>query len=233
MASALMKCSGAARRRIKVGDAPDRQICTHKWGFLWAFTPDFVRIKSSVPDFSSFIAFKAYWIIFFIHHYQQLQTMTHGHGSAANNGFMIGITAGPHACKQATCCPNQQYPTTLKTRRFRMADIHIEREHAMSLHDARAVACKWAEQARKKFAMECSYAEGPASDLVSFSSSGVQGSLAVTPSHFEIHITLGFLARAFKDKIQAEIVKNLDTLIQKNQASPKAPRKAGAHHKPA
>ncbi len=94
-----------------------------------------------------------------------------------------------------------------------MADIHLEREHALGLHEARKIACKWAEQVEAEFGMECSYEEGHAGDLVSFSRSGVHGTLAVTNSHFEIDARLGFLASAFKDRIEAEIVKHLDALI--------------------
>lgn len=96
-----------------------------------------------------------------------------------------------------------------------MADIYIERKHALGLHEARKIAFKWAEQAEVEFGMECTYEEGNASDLVSFSRSGVQGTLAVTKTGFEVEAKLGFLLGAFKDRIEAEIVKNLDTLLKK------------------
>ncbi len=113
-----------------------------------------------------------------------------------------------------------------------MADIHIEREHALGLKEARKIAFKWAEQAEEEFGMECTYEEGDISDLVSFSRSGVQGTLAVTASHFEIDAGLGFLVGALKDRIEAEIVKNLDLLLVKKQAVHKvAAKKTGAHKK--
>ena len=114
-----------------------------------------------------------------------------------------------------------------------MADIHIEREHTLGLHAARAVARKWSEQAKTKFALECSCTQGPAGDLVSFRRSGVQGTLEVTENRFEIKVTLGLLAGVFKDKIQAKIVENLDTLIQEKPASPRVSHKTGAHQKAA
>ena len=104
-----------------------------------------------------------------------------------------------------------------------MADIHLEREHALGLPAARKIAFTWAEQAEAKFGLECTYAQGQASDLVSFSRSGVQGTLAVTENNFEINVTLGFLAGVFKDKIEAEMVKNLDALITARPAA--APQK--------
>ena len=103
-----------------------------------------------------------------------------------------------------------------------MADIHIERQHGMSLAQARKTAFKWAEQAEEKFDMECIYQEGSALDEVSFKRSGVTGTLTVTKDAFELQAKLGFLLGAFKDKIEGEIVKNLDALIAKGAKAPKA-----------
>ncbi len=94
-----------------------------------------------------------------------------------------------------------------------MADLHILREHALGLAAARKIAFNWAEQVEAEFGMECTYEEGKSQDVVSFTRSGVNGSLLVTKDRFELHAKLGFLLGAFKDKIEAEIVKNLDTLL--------------------
>ncbi|RYX96082.1 MAG: polyhydroxyalkanoic acid synthase [Comamonadaceae bacterium] len=103
-----------------------------------------------------------------------------------------------------------------------MPDIQIERAHTLGLAEARKVAIQWAQQAEKKFDMECSYEEseggeqgkeGKGSDLLTFSRSGVSGTLAVTGEHFELNAKLGFLLGAFKERIEAEISKNLDELI--------------------
>ena len=113
-----------------------------------------------------------------------------------------------------------------------MADINIRREHGMSLADARKAAFKWAEQAEEKFDMECTYEEGKTSDEVSFTRSGVNGTLTVTKDSFELQAKLGFLLGAFKDKIEGEIVKNLDALIaKKSPAAKKAPAKKAAAKK--
>ena len=100
-----------------------------------------------------------------------------------------------------------------------MADIHIEREHALGLPEARKIAFQWAEQVEKEFDMACTYEEGTTSDRLSFSRSGVKGTLNVTANDFELSAQLGFLVGIFKEKIEAEIVKNLDTLIDKKTAS--------------
>ena len=102
-----------------------------------------------------------------------------------------------------------------------MADINIERQHGMNMLEARKAAFKWAEQAEEKFDMTCSYEEGKLSDEMSFSRSGVSGTLTVTKDTFELQARLGFLLGAFKDKIEGEIVKNLDALIAKKPAAKK------------
>ncbi len=94
-----------------------------------------------------------------------------------------------------------------------MADIHIDRAHTLGLPEARQIAVQWAEQAKAKFGMECTYEEGPTRDLVSFSRTGVHGTLSVTQDGFELQAKLGFLLGAFKEKIEAEIVRNLDSLM--------------------
>jgi putative polyhydroxyalkanoate system protein len=103
-----------------------------------------------------------------------------------------------------------------------MANLHIVREHALGLAAARKIAYQWAEQVEAEFGMECTYEEGKIDDTVSFTRSGVHGNLQVHKERFELDAKLGFLLGAFKDRIEAEIVKNLDTLL----ASQPAPRKA-------
>ncbi|WP_309678657.1 polyhydroxyalkanoic acid system family protein [Polaromonas sp.] len=103
-----------------------------------------------------------------------------------------------------------------------MADIHIERKHSLGLAKARKVAFQWAEQVEEEFDMECIYAEGSEADEVSFKRSGVAGTLVVTPNSFDLRAKLGFLLGVFKEKIEGEIVKNLDTLLAKSASAPTA-----------
>ena len=125
-----------------------------------------------------------------------------------------------------------------------MPDIHIEREHTLGLAQARKLAFRWAETAEEKLDMACTYEEGKTSDLVSFTRSGVNGELRVTPERFELHARLGFLLGAFKSRIEAEIVKNLDELLAQDEplkafdealadASAKAAAKKASAKKPA
>lgn len=94
-----------------------------------------------------------------------------------------------------------------------MAHIHIQRKHQLGLSGARKVAWQWAEQAEADFDMACTYEEGEDGDEVQFSRSGVSGTLTVSDDHFELNAQLGFLLGAFKDRIEGEIVKNLDELL--------------------
>ena len=102
-----------------------------------------------------------------------------------------------------------------------MPDIHIQREHALGLPAARKVAFKWAEQVEQEFGMECTYEEGKTSDEVCFSRSGVNGMLKVSKDRFELDARLGFLLGTFKDRIESEIVKNLDALLATRPAAKK------------
>ena len=110
-----------------------------------------------------------------------------------------------------------------------MPDIHIQRDHTLGLPQARKLAFRWAELAEEKFDMECTYEEGKTSDLVSFTRSGVNGELKVTRDKFELDARLGFLLGAFKDRIETEIVKNLDELLAQTEPL-KALDKAVAKH---
>lgn len=108
-----------------------------------------------------------------------------------------------------------------------MPDIQITRDHALGLPEARKIAFKWAEMAEEKFDMECTYEEGKTEDLVTFTRSGVNGELKVTRDKFELEAKLGFLLGAFKDRIEGEIVKNLDSLLAaKKPTAKKAVKKA-------
>jgi len=110
-----------------------------------------------------------------------------------------------------------------------MAELHIFREHTLGLAQARKIAFKWAKQAETEFGMACSYVEGDGVDEVSFSRSGVKGTLDVDATRFELRARLGFLLGAFQSRIEAEIVSNLDALLaapSPKRASRKKPKSA-------
>jgi putative polyhydroxyalkanoate system protein len=107
-----------------------------------------------------------------------------------------------------------------------LANLHIRREHSLTLAAARKIAHTWAEQVQSDFGMECTYEEGANEDRLHFTRSGVNGVLVVTADHFDLDAKLGFLLGAFKGKIEAEIVKNLDDLL-----APKAEAKTAKARK--
>lgn len=102
-----------------------------------------------------------------------------------------------------------------------MAEIQLRRDHDLGLARARKVALKWAEHVEKKFDMECTILEGDTSDTVEFMRSGVNGTMEVSGKHFELQAKLGFLLGAFAGQIEAEIQRQLDDALAKEQAKKK------------
>jgi putative polyhydroxyalkanoate system protein len=91
-----------------------------------------------------------------------------------------------------------------------MADITISRTHKLGLTKAKAVANKVAKQLAEKYELE---SEWDGADL-KFSRAGVNGVLRVTKDTIDCEVTLGFLFKAFKGPIQAEMEKNFDKLLK-------------------
>jgi putative polyhydroxyalkanoate system protein len=112
-----------------------------------------------------------------------------------------------------------------------MPDIRIRRDHQLGLAKARKVAWQWAEKVEEKFDMECTVVEGEFGDTVEFTRSGCTGTLTVAPDHFDLHAKLGFLLGAFSKTIEAEIEKNLDTLLGSAAAAVKTAKTAPAAKK--
>jgi putative polyhydroxyalkanoate system protein len=94
-----------------------------------------------------------------------------------------------------------------------MAHIHIERTHRLGLAQARDTAARWVSEAESTLDMRCSYEAGEHADQVLFSRPGVSGVFKLDGERFAIEAKLGFLLSAFKDRIEQEIQKNLDTLL--------------------
>jgi putative polyhydroxyalkanoate system protein len=110
-----------------------------------------------------------------------------------------------------------------------VADLHILREHTLGMAKARTIAFDWAEQVERDFGMACTYEEGKSADVVRFTRTGVEGELHVTKDRFELDARLGFLLGAFKGRIEAEIVKLLDTMLpHPDKSSKPAAKKAAA-----
>lgn len=94
-----------------------------------------------------------------------------------------------------------------------MPDIRIERTHGLGRDEARKITGHWVQEAREKFGLECTETPGDAQDVVTFARPGVSGTLRADAVNFELDVKLGFLLGAFKDRIEEEISRNLDTLL--------------------
>jgi len=105
-----------------------------------------------------------------------------------------------------------------------VTDLHIVRKHALGLPAARKIAFGWAEQVESELGLQCVYEEGRATDSVRFTGSGVHGELKVVKDRFELDARLGFLVSIFKGRIETEITRMLDQLLQPAAAAP-APHK--------
>ena len=114
-----------------------------------------------------------------------------------------------------------------------MPDIHITRDHELGLAAARKLAFRWAEEAEERLGMACVYEEGKTSDLVTFTRSGINGELKVTKNRFELDARLGLLLGAFKDRIETEIVTNLDKLLATRDPLKAFDKGVAEHGKPA
>jgi len=95
-----------------------------------------------------------------------------------------------------------------------VADIRIVREHGLGLERARRLAWRWGEVAQKKLEMECTYDEEVGGDVLRFRRPGASGELKVAADRFELHARLGLLLGVFRGKIESEIVRNLDELLE-------------------
>ena len=95
-----------------------------------------------------------------------------------------------------------------------MPDIHLMREHTLGLDAARRVANAWADQLRAEFSMDCRFDCGALTDMLHFSRSGVNGTLQVSASSFELDVHLGFLLGAYRDRIEHEVSGKLDELLR-------------------
>ncbi|MCX7264434.1 MAG: hypothetical protein EBR17_04030 [Betaproteobacteria bacterium] len=100
-----------------------------------------------------------------------------------------------------------------------MADILIERSHALGMERAREVAAQWQSEAKEEWGMECQYhaneanEQGEVQDRLTFERIGAQGSLCVSATQLKMQLSLGFLMAPYKDRIEEKIAKNLDALL--------------------
>ena len=98
-----------------------------------------------------------------------------------------------------------------------MSDISIKRSHSMSVAEAKKVADKVAAKLEKDYQLKASWV----GEVLNFSRSGVNGTLAVSAKDFKVDVKLGFLMAAFKGPIQGAIEDNMDKLLRPATAATK------------
>lgn len=99
-----------------------------------------------------------------------------------------------------------------------MPQIHIERSHGLLVDQAHCLALEWAKAAHDEFGLQTQVSpdasDSPGHLRLHFSRTGVHGTLRVTHTHFWLDVHLGFLLGSFKDRIEAELLKNLDERLR-------------------
>jgi putative polyhydroxyalkanoate system protein len=90
-----------------------------------------------------------------------------------------------------------------------MSDILIEREHRLGLEQALDQIEVLARELVETLDARCAW-EGHRLD---FARPGASGSVEVTESLLVLEVRLGLLLRPFRDRIEAQILDQLDTLV--------------------
>lgn len=104
-----------------------------------------------------------------------------------------------------------------------MADIKIQRSHALGMDKARALAQDWMGDAARQLGLTCNMVQGDVEDTISFERMGVTGQMKVRADAFELDTKLGMMMSAFKPLIEAEIDRNLANILAKAEGgTPKA-----------
>jgi putative polyhydroxyalkanoate system protein len=88
-----------------------------------------------------------------------------------------------------------------------MSDIHIEHPHPLPLKKARLVATKMAAYMVEEYSLTTEW-EG---SILRFNTIGVAGELRLEKKRVVVEVTLGFLYKAFKVKMEDNIREALST----------------------
>lgn len=82
-----------------------------------------------------------------------------------------------------------------------MSGIDIRHPHTLPVAEAREAVQRVAGKLEERFGVECAWR----GDVLDFSRSGVDGSIAVLPGEVHVSARLGFLLAAMQGAIEAEI----------------------------
>jgi putative polyhydroxyalkanoate system protein len=90
-----------------------------------------------------------------------------------------------------------------------MSDIHVVRQHRLSVKDAKKIAQKTADDLAEEYGLLSEW-DG---DRLVFKRSGVAGCVRVDDQRIDLSVALGFLLKPFKFKIEQHIERRLDDLL--------------------
>ena len=90
-----------------------------------------------------------------------------------------------------------------------MADIELVKPHSLTVAKAKALVQKAADALAAEYGLSSEWR----GDSLHFHRSGVDGEMHVTDSEIRLHVTLGFLLKAFKKRLLEQIERNFDRLL--------------------
>ena len=90
-----------------------------------------------------------------------------------------------------------------------MSHIVMHRAHALGLDQARAAAQALADQLAERYEMSHYWQE----NSLHFERSGVSGQIDLEPGVIHINVRLGFLLAALKSRLEPEIDRQLDAML--------------------
>lgn len=95
-----------------------------------------------------------------------------------------------------------------------MSTIKVTRHHQLNHEQAVAAADDLARSLAKEYHVECEWH----GDVMRFHRRGAKGEMRVEPSSIHVEMELGFLLSAFRDRIEQEIHRHLDGLLEQGTA---------------
>ena len=101
-----------------------------------------------------------------------------------------------------------------------MADIDLQRAHALGLEGARIAAERMEQALGRKFDLRGTWS----GNTLTFQRPGVSGTLDVGAKDVRLAVTLGFLLKAMKGSIERAVNEELDKLVA-TKAAPAAAKK--------
>jgi putative polyhydroxyalkanoate system protein len=90
-----------------------------------------------------------------------------------------------------------------------MSDIDLRRAHGLPADEAHAMAERLLAKLGQEFGLQGHWA----GDVLRFHRPGVQGQLALGPGDLRLQVTLGFLLKAMRGKIERAIETELERLF--------------------